>query len=387
MLEPYRVTPYRNSWRVSGTHAGKRLRKNFADQAEAIVFCEARNAEALGSTAPADWRKTRLSEQQAAQAEAAFAMIGSADLLKIVSAGLAAVAQSARIGPLEPLFNEWLTVVRPQVSARWYYTLKHRVWKYVKAHRGATTQMMTRVALREWLDRTGGSVQTKRNLRNALHRFCGWLCERDYFERGENPAAGITFSRPQSGAEMQDRPLPSVFTPAQAEALLRACELGACRPLLGWMSVCLFTGLRPESEAPRLTWAEVNLRTRELSMMGRKRGAKPRIVPLSDAALAWLRVVKADAMEQPAYYSRAMRRRAVGLANEWLATHHPREKPIVWDEDITRHTFASHRAGQVSVAELAGEMGTSPAMIYGHYRHPRTAAQVKAFWLIRPRLR
>jgi integrase len=178
--------------------------------------------------------------------------------------------------------------------------------------------------------------------------------------------------------------MPTILSPLQAEALLRACESALCRRLLGWMAVCLFAGLRPEGEAPRITWAEVNFRTRELSVMGRKRGAKPRIIKLQPTALEWLNVVKADLMPQPAFFLRHLRRKAVEIANEWLANSYPKEAAIVWDEDITRHSFASYRSPHIPVHELAAEMGNSPAMIYGHYRHPQSKAAAEKFWAIRP---
>jgi integrase len=176
-----------------------------------------------------------------------------------------------------------------------------------------------------------------------------------------------------------------VFTAAQAEAWMRACCSPEYRRLKGWAILCLFCGLRPSSEAINLTWDEIDLESGEISVMGTKRGAKPRHVKLTKTALAWLKFAKEDGEATPGFFNKYQRRMAVVKANEWLAEHHLKEKPLVWDEDIQRHTYASYRSSDgVPLYALADEMGTSTRTIYAHYRNPRPAAEVKAFWAIRP---
>ena len=100
----------------------------------------------------------------------------------------------------------------------------------------------------------------------------------------------------------------AVLTPAQAKAFLAACEGAECKRLKGWVALCLFCGLRPESEAPRLTWAEVNFQSGECSVMSRKRGAKPRVFKMTPQALAWMLAVMEDGAAQPGRYWRRGRR-------------------------------------------------------------------------------
>jgi integrase len=371
------------SFRVTGSWKGERIRKNFAERAEADAFCNAKNAEA-NEAAPLAMVQTRATQTDVVALEAALERIrGRWPLRQVVDAGLASLEAQAPAHLVGPLATEWLELIKDEVSPRWYSDLKHRVTTFAGDHPTLSTDRWDRAVTRAWLDGLGLAQQSKANMRNAVHRFGGWLVERGYLK--ENPASEIRIARRQSGAQLADRPLPSIFTPVQCEALLRACELGTCRRLLGWVAACLFTGLRPDSEAPRAEWAEINFETGEWSVMGRKRGAKPRVIMLQPAALAWMRIVKADALEKPAIYSRRAKERAIELANEWLAKRHPAEKPVVWDGDITRHTFASYRSPAIPVHKLAEEMGNSPAMIYGHYRHPRPAAEAKAFWALRPR--
>lgn len=387
---PFSVVPFENksgtvSFRVTGSWGRERIRKNFPDRVSAENLCNAKNAEAMKAqaAAPMVMVQTRLSEADVRTAEGAVNRIsGRWPLLAVIEAGIAHL-ESRPVGQkVAPLGEEWLTILEDEVSDRWRADLRKCVRRFTRENPDLMTDRWDRAFTRTWLDGLDLGKQTKANLRNGLHRFGGWLVESGHM--AVNPAAGIRITGRMSGAKLADRPLPSIFTPRQAEALLRACELGACRRLLGWVSTCLFTGLRPESEAPRSTWAEVKFETGEFSVMGRKRGAKPRVVPMQPTAVAWLKVVKADAMDAPAVFSRRIRARAVELANAWLAEHHPKEKPIAWDEDIARHTFASYRSPQVPIHKLAEEMGTSASMIYAHYRNPRPAAEVAAFWSIMP---
>jgi integrase len=393
LILPFRVVPFENasgtwSYRVTGSWKGSRTRENYGDRASADAVCNAKNAEALkaSSARPVRLVQTSVPDADLNAVESAIERIaGRWRVGDVLAAGISSFEATPAPQLVAPLAEEWFLLVESELGARWFKDLKKLVTQFTKGNPGLTTDRWDSVFTRTWIDGRAVGKQTKANSRNALHRFGGWLVERGF--KKENPAGGIVIRGRRSAAQIADAPMPTIFTPAQAEAMLRACELGSCRRLLGWMASCLFAGLRPESEAPRATWPEVHLKTSEWSVMGRKRGAKPRVVRLQPAALAWLRVVKADAMEKPALYSRRVRRRAVELANEWLAKHHPKERPIEWDEDVTRHTFASYRAPQIPVDDLAKEMGNSAAKIYAHYRHPQRAAAVKAFWEIRPRLR
>ena len=50
------------------------------------------------------------------------------------------------------------------------------------------------------------------------------------------------------------------------------------RPVL-YLAVCLFGGLRPFGEAPRLTWSQVNLADNEIRLEGQQtKTGRPRVV-------------------------------------------------------------------------------------------------------------
>jgi integrase len=371
------------SYRVEGKLWERRIRKNFRHHADAIAYCDSKNAEAA-KIEPMRLVQTRIADDDLRAVEASVQRIqGRWTIGAVLDAGIEALGSAPTAQPVAPLAEEWLILIKPQVSKRWLTDLKSRTLAFVRDNPGLKTTGMTRAVVRSWLDGLPGAPLTKSHARGIVHRFAGWLVERGFLV--ENPAARIRIAKTITRDKPAGASLPAVLSPAQCEALLAACLRPECRRILGWVVLCLFAGLRPEGEAPRLTWPEINFRTREISVLGRKRGAKPRIVGLQPAALAWLRIVKADDPASPGSYSRTARRQLIPIANEILAETHPSEPAIVWVQDILRHSYASYRAGTgVSITDLADEMGNSPRTIYAHYRHPRTAAQVKAFLAILP---
>jgi integrase len=371
------------SYRVTGTGPKSgRIRKNFADRAAAEAYCNQKNAEEAGATAGVSIVQTRLSSVDIAAAESTVTRsAGRWPLAAILDAGLRQLETTPEVKPVRELYVEWLVLMEPAVSARWYSDLKNRVGAFLDANPDLTLPEMTNARVREWIDELDLGQQSKANMRNALHRFGRWLQERGYL--AINPVSGIWLG---GGKSAEDRAAqPSVFTALQAEAWFRACLSAECRQVIGWAVLCTFCGLRPVNEAPHALWSELNEKTGELHVLGRKRGVKARVLKLHPLALEWLQVVKCDGMNVPGYFSRRYKRRAVEKANAWLAECGA--KPITWDEDIQRHTYASMRAGEgVKIDALAAEMGTSPDMIYGHYRHPQPAEEVKAFWAISPKI-
>jgi site-specific recombinase XerD len=396
LRRPFKIIPFENkggtlSFRVSGVWKDERIRKNFADRVAAEDFCNRKNHEAAiahhATVSSIRHLPTRLSDEDLAAAESGVERAAKRwPLSKVIGAGIAALeAADAEVAtPLAERHAEWLEIIEIECGERWYEDLSRRSTAFMKAHPGLTTKGFTRAAVRAYLDSLDVAPQTKANTRNVLHRFGAWLLERGDVK--ENPAAGIWISRKRvAGALDQPKQLPATFTPLQAEAWLRACETAECRRLKGWAVLSTLCGLRPENEAPRLLWSEIKLDAGTLRVLGTKRGQKPRVIKLQPGALAWLKSVKQDGEPTPGFYKRHLRVRAVETANELLAKHHPTEKPIVWEEDIQRHTYASYRLGQgTDVQTVADEMGNSPRVIYGFYRNPPDPAAIPEFWKIFP---
>lgn len=364
---------------------GKRIRQNFLDAADALEFCNRKNADAVGvkpdrvsvtSLALADLRAAEYGVQRAE---------GRWPLSAIIDAGISVLINTPKSELVAPLADEWLILVASEVNAIWAGDLRQRVLQFLALNPDLTTDQFTSVYFQTFIDGWDVGQYAKANMRNCVHRFCNWL-----IKRGKlivNPAKGMRIKAPaRAGGH---NVLPSVLTAAQAAAFMRAVELPTCRRLKGWAALCLFAGLRPggkadSGEAPLLTWPEVKFQTGEISLLGRKRGAKVRIFKMDTQTMAWMTAVKKDGEDTPGQFWRHLRRTAIKIANvELLAAG---QTPIKWDWDILRHTHASVRASEgVSINSLAADMGTSTEMIYAHYRHPLAAEEVSAFRKIFPR--
>ena len=377
------------AWRVQGVLNGERIRKNFVSSAEAIEFCNAKNAEAgVLMDSPQALARTRLSSADLVAAEHAVdKAAGRWTHAEQCEAGFESMLRRVKSEPVLPLALQWFDLVRGEVNLEWAKDLRQRVRYFLADNPTLTTDQFTQAQFREWLDGLDVGQQSKANIRNCVHRFAGWLVERGKLTA--NPAAGLRLKKSAKAA--RGNIMPSVLSAAQAAALFRACDHPETRRLKGWLVLCLFTGLRPggktdSGEAPLLQWSEINFKSGELSLHGRKRGAKVRIFKLHEQALAWLREVKKDGEDRPGQFWRHLRRRAVDFANTELAA---KGEPLIsWDSDILRHTYASICASEgMSVDRLAAQMGTSTSMIYAHYRHPRTESEVMAFRAIMPNTR
>lgn len=170
-----------------------------------------------------------------------------------------------------------------------------------------------------------------------------------------------------------DRQPPKILTVDQSRALLRAC-MSEVRP---WVTLCLLAGFRP-TEAERMDWAGMRLKDSRPSATidgAASKVRRRRIVPLPDAACAWLAL---DARESgPVVSSRSTLRRfrakAAGVAG------------VEWSPDVLRHTFASMRvAAGHPIDTTADEMGTSRRILLTHYRELVRPEDAAEFWRIMP---
>lgn len=381
----FSVKPFLNrsgtqSWRVSGVDlSGRRLRLNFADEQAAL----AKAAELEGNAARTQSARvprlvqTRLTEAELLAAESAVLALPAGQMFEhLLAAGRRALENSPVVRPVAELKTEFLAAVKDEVSVRWYGDLEHRIDIFLRAHPKLTTDRFTRGLVRSWVDSmtaAGHAPNTRSNYRAAVRRFGAWLVEKGVLK--ENPGGEIRIAK----ADTRNEKPPTILTPDQADAVAAVIR-GPVRPLLGWVALTLEAGLRPEMEAPKVLWSEVDFPRAVVQVMGLKRGSKVREVPLSRRAIAWLGQAKDAGDERPAFYHRYWRRVLVRAVNAWLAEHRPSAARLEWDEDIMRHTYASCQAALgVPIETLAQRMGNTRETIQAHYRHlisPDTAERI-----------
>ena len=163
-----------------------------------------------------------------------------------------------------------------------------------------------------------------------------------------------------------------IFTPLELTALLKnaSVETATC------LALAAFTGLRAE-EILRLDWADVEKRPGFIEVAAHKaKTATRRIVPISDTLARWLAIAPRNGarvwQHSKAWFFEAMRNAAS-------------EAKIKWKQNALRHSFISYRLAEIQdVNRVALEAGTSPQMIFRHYRELATPEQARTWFSIAP---
>ncbi len=156
------------------------------------------------------------------------------------------------------------------------------------------------------------------------------------------------------------RAVPHVFTWRQsARAVL---WVRRHKPeFLAWFALCAFCGLRPESEADRVTWDDIDLERGRIILRQTKTG-RPRVLDLEfcPPALPWLRL--ANDLGSPLPLTPITRRRYLRK----LRTEMRLER---WPQDVLRHTAASNLlAHHQDAGKVAAFLGNSAGILLRHYK-------------------
>jgi integrase len=172
-----------------------------------------------------------------------------------------------------------------------------------------------------------------------------------------------------------------IFTPAELR------ELFATAPgsLIPWLIFGGFCGLR-SAEILRLDWHDVNLQRRFVEVSAENaKTAQRRLVPLCDAAVAWLQPRAQDeghvvvrTGDKGIYYDLTA---AVNQARRDTKL----KTKFKWKRNGLRHSFCSYRlAITQDAAKTSLEAGNSPQMIFRHYRELTTEDEAKEWFGIMP---
>ncbi|HMF45137.1 MAG TPA: tyrosine-type recombinase/integrase [Candidatus Udaeobacter sp.] len=163
-----------------------------------------------------------------------------------------------------------------------------------------------------------------------------------------------------------------IFTPSQLAALLKSTspEVTPC------VVLAAFAGLR-SAEILRLDWTDIERHHGYIEVAAHKaKTATRRIVPVSDNLSRWLAIAPRNGVHIWPYskdgFFKAMRRAADNAK-------------LKWKHNALRHSFISYRLAEIQdVNRVALEAGTSPQMIFRHYRELATPEQARTWFAIAP---
>jgi len=219
----------------------------------------------------------------------------------------------------------------------------------------------------------------KKDIRGTLVAFWRWS-QRE----GIAGVDAITAAEriPEIGGQHGER---AILTPNQFHSLAASIAI-EFRP---WLVLGCFAGLRPEEIAPGVSkkstkrgiyCEEIDFQfsviriAPEVSKVG-----FPRVIPMSDAARAWLEWADIrPGMTGPVCLDNPTRTKELARLGKSIFTG-------PWPKDICRHSYGSYRNAQIrSLAQVAEEMGTSVAMLQRHYHNPQPEEVGNQWFAMRP---
>jgi integrase len=232
-----------------------------------------------------------------------------------------------------------------------------------------------------WLRSLDVKGRSRNNYRGMLMTLFRFARSRGYLPKGQPTAADeLPRAKNMSGET-------GIFTPEQFSKLLHADPkkmdgatpneklFGDRKFLVPYFVLGGLAGLR-HAEICRMDWADIDF-TQKVVRVGadKAKTASHRIVPLTDAAIAWLEPHRETegqvCSDRQSKYARQI---AAKLGIEWPANG-------------LRHSYGTYRLALVkSAAQVALEMGNSVKMVFSHYRKPVTEQDGIMYFVITPKV-
>jgi site-specific recombinase XerD len=370
------------SWRVSGIKRdGSRVRLNFSDHESARARQIELETEYLRLASDTRHVATKLSDDKLRLAEMAFLKLGDGweRLLDAIdhwqrSGAANQSAESPLVDDAIAAFMKWLESPACDLAEQTKHGYRIRVGMFGNSVANQRVSEITPATIRKYLEkretqgnRTIGKTSLK-NDRRAICRFLSWCVEKEWI--ATNPAIG---PRTKSGGKLTGK-LPSIFTVDECKALLKAAEKHKNGMLAPYVAVCLFAGLRPDSEAERITWKQVNLADRQINIEPwmTKTGI-PRTIAIEDTLHRWLTAYKGKE-----FYPKGWRRnfdkvKELAGIRKWIV-------------DGMRHTAHSHFFRRSGSYGLTAEFfGNSEGIVRKNYVNRVSTQDMERFYSILPR--
>jgi integrase len=257
-------------------------------------------------------------------------------------------------------------------SKRQFISIKDRANYFVR-ETGWEERMTNELPPQEvwtWIEERAKEKKWKRNTLRRYLDVIGQLFEFGVNKRHlkENPLSSdlITFDKMEALDEAH-RGRPAVLEPFQAANLLRtAYDQNKERGLLGFVAICLFTGSRPEAEALKMTWEDIDLEDGKVYIRANKSKttSSTRFVEICPVLRQWLEICKPK-LETDKDYQRPLV--PGSFPYRWKKTRLDSGIPI-HKTDLTRHSFASYTyATHGDKTKLRNEMGHVTDAMFKHY--------------------
>jgi integrase len=317
----FTIKPFQNPsgatvYRVSGFIGKRRIRENHGDETTALQAKQ--NHEREAANLPAlPLVTTRLTECQAAEAEAAFHRLNGSPLTlsQAVEFALKNFAPSARTITVQKAFDEFmLSKKRENCRPATLRNLRDRLQPLAKAQPESLLNEITTATLEPFIFGHGSPIN-QRNNHLVLSNFFNWAKRNKYVAVSPLESVGYV--------KLERREV-EILTVAQCRAVVRAARDHKGGKFLPFVTLALFCGIRP-TEISRLTWDNINLQNELVTIGGnaRERGGIPFDARHKKNPSCWPRVAQAWTRQNQ------ITRRAQSMASRCLAAygHHPPLRP------------------------------------------------------------
>lgn len=224
--------------------------------------------------------------------------------------------------------------------------------------------------------RDGGypTKTTMNHYRRALNVLLNWSIKRELIAK--NPIDLLP-------AITDEEPPRETYSPEELKNLLTLVYTSH-PDYIPWLVLGSFCGVRSR-EIARMEWKDIHLEDKELMVPHMKtKTGEPRLVPLPDAAVAWLQYWfalgnKAEGFIVPA----ANTSRRIWTMGRWMETL--KKEGFNWKRNALRHSFASYACAREMVYEqVASWLGNSPAVMAKHYRKAKGKKEANEWFSITP---
>ncbi len=249
-------------------------------------------------------------------------------------------------------------------SFRYLKDLRLRLAKFSETFQ-VDISTVTTPDVQRWLDRLPVGPQSSKNYRTVLGTLFSFAESRGYVMAGSNPVAKVERVK-SNGSKIE------IFTPDEISRLLAASS----PEFLPVVAIGAFAGLRA-AETERLDWRDVDLAGNfiHVSAEQSKTGSR-QLVPIVANLAAWLApyAKRTGQVFNPKPLDLQAARTACVEASG-----------VAWKPNALRHSFASYRLAETqNAAQVALEMGNSPAVVFKHYRELVKPSAAKAWFAIAP---
>lgn len=368
----------RKVWRVEGRKiGGQRVRENFKVQAEAKARKAELEIESMNLSSGVGFRQTRLTDDQLAQAEAAFIKLQGQPLLTAVDYFIANGCLKTSDMTVQDAIQKFLAAKTTQTKLR-PRTLKDyesRLKPILEFYGNRTLRSITRSELEQLIFKPGQAADTNNGNRRVLHALFAWCVDQDFAQA--NLVSKITTTA-------RDDKEPEIMTVAEVKTFIKAAMTLKDGRMLPCTVLGLFMGLRPE-EIARLEWKHVDLEQKLIRIQGDVAKMRHRrVIDIPENVISWLQQCTGKPIMPTNIRKDWDRiRRLTGYRGSFQRKGDENLK--FWPPDVIRHTAVSyHLAYGKDENDTASWAGNSPTTIHTHYRGLVNPQDAAAFWSLTP---